>query len=301
MSKIGCSTMASDPAARTRCWGVLLIAAIVGLGATANAQPDVAASPGDTVWTHRVVGGLNLTQVALKDWAGGGEDAIAWTVNITGRSDYQRDQVDWSSEYSFAFGQTKLGDAGVRKTDDKIDLSTTATYLLGVYVNPYVSATLKSQFARGYNYTDAGKVGVSQFFDPAYLTQTAGVGYQPAPQVKTRAGVGLREIVTRDYTSYSDDASTAKIEKLQVDAGLESVTQVEWALAQNMLLTSKLEVFAPLAALDETAVRSDSSLNLKVNRFVSTNLSLQIVDDPSAHDKMQIKEALSLGLTYTFL
>lgn len=278
--------------------GAVLLSVTAG---AAIAQQAEEATPEDTPWTHKLVGGLNLAQVALKDWAGGGDDALAWTATLSGHSDYGTERLLWINRHSMAFGQTKLGDAGIRKTDDKIDLSSTLTYVVGVYVNPYVAATLKTQFAKGYNYTESGKVDISQFFDPAYLTQTAGVGYRPWPQLKTRAGLGLREIITRDYNSYADDEDTAKIERVMVDAGMESVTDAEWQLADNLLIASTLELFAPLTKLDQTSIRNETNLNLAVNRYISTNVNLQIVEDESASPDTQIKQTLAVGLTYTFI
>ena len=162
-------------------------------------------------WKHRLVGTVTATQVSLKDWAGGGEDALAWNLNLEGKSQFKptEQKFDWTNTYKFAFGQTKLGDQGIRKTDDKIDLESVLTYMIDFFVDPYISATAKSQFAKGYEYTDPGKIAISQFFDPAYLTQSAGVGYQPTPEIKTRLGVAVREIITRDFNRFSDDAATA--------------------------------------------------------------------------------------------
>jgi len=280
--------------ARTRLWLVPLLG-LLAFGAQAQEE---AAAP---LWTHQLVGGLNLTQVALKDWSGGGDDALAWAVSLNGKSTYKKDKIDWVSTYKFAFGQTKLGDQAIRKTNDKIDLETTMTYKMGVYVNPYVASTVKSQFAKGYNYADIGKIPVSQFFDPAYLTQTAGFGYEPIEQVKTRLGVGLREILTRDFNGYADDGDTDKIEKIAIDAGIESVTNAEWQLAENILLTSKLEIFGPLTDLGATTIRSDNNVAFKVNKYVTANFDLQMVQDDAANTKTQVKEALSVGLSYSFL
>jgi len=280
--------------ARTRLWLVPLLG-LLAFGAQAQEE---AAAP---LWTHQLVGGFNLTQVALKDWSGGGDDALAWAVSLNGKSTYKKDKIDWVSTYKFAFGQTKLGDQAIRKTNDKIDLETTMTYKMGVYVNPYVASTVKSQFAKGYNYADIGKIPVSQFFDPAYLTQTAGFGYEPIEQVKTRLGVGLREILTRDFNGYADDGDTDKIEKIAIDAGIESVTNAEWQLAENILLTSKLEIFGPLTDLGATTIRSDNNVAFKVNKYVTANFDLQMVQDDAANTKTQVKEALSVGLSYSFL
>lgn len=252
-------------------------------------------------WKHSLAGAVNLTQVALKDWAQGGEDAVAWALTLNGKSTYGKDKIDWNNTYKIAFGQSKLGDQGVRKTDDKISLGTTLTYKVGTYVNPYIGATLKTQFARGYNYGGPAKVGISQFFDPAYLTQSAGVGYQPITQVKTRLGLAMREIFTRDFNSFTDKAKTAKIEKSKFDGGFEAVVETEWPLNETTLFSSKLEVFAPVKELGDTSVDFDNTLSIKAGKFVTVNLNVQIVDDATASKKTQIKQAIALGLSYTFL
>ncbi len=252
-------------------------------------------------WKHSLAGAVNLTQVALKDWAQGGEDALAWALTLNGKSTYTKEKIDWNNTYKFAFGQSKLGDRDVRKTDDKISLGTTLTYKVGNYVNPYVGATFKTQFARGYNYSGPSERGISQFFDPAYFTQSTGVGYQPISPVKTRLGLALREIFTRDFNSFSDDAKTAKIEKRKFDGGFEAVVETEWPINQTTLFSSKLEVFAPVKELGDTSIGFDNTLSIKAGKFVTVNLNVQIVDDATASKETQIKQAIALGLSYVFL
>lgn len=253
-------------------------------------------------WTHKLVGNLAANQVALKDWSQGGDDALSWGLTIDGKSIRETKFTLSTTTYKFAFGQTKLGDQPIRKTTDKIDLETILTYKMDKYINPYVATTAKTQGFKGYNYTPAGKVAVAQFMDPAYLTQSAGVGFTPRSEIKTRLGLALREIITRDFNHYADDKETLKkVEKIRVDGGIESVTNGEWQLKDNVLLTSKLEIFAPFTALDETSVRSDNTIMVKLIRYVTLNVGLVIVDDATASDKLQIKQATALGLSYTFL
>lgn len=273
---------------------------LVLLGWIASVSAETEAPP-STAWTHQLVGNLTANQVALKDWAQGGEDALSWGVSVEGKSLRGKQLTEWVTTYKFALGQTKLGDQEIRNTVDRIDLESTLTYKLDTFVDPYVAATLKTQFFKGYDYGAVGKTAVARFMDPVYLTQSAGVGLTPRPEIKTRLGLAVREILTRDFTSYADDAETQKVEKTRVDGGMESVTNGEWQLADNILFTSKLEIFAPFTALDETAVRNDNALAVKVIRYVSLNLHLQVVDDATASDKVQIKQALALGLTYTFM
>lgn len=260
-----------------------------------------AAEQQQSAWKHQLAGGVNFSQVALKDWAQGGEEALNWMIVINGKSRCESEKVVWKSAYKFAFGKTRLGSQDVRKTDDKIDLETILTYKIGTVVNPYFGATLKTQFASGYKYGDLGKVGVSQFFDPAYLTQSAGAGYRPIEEVELRVGLALREIVTRDFNGFSDDAATAKVEKLKLDGGLEAAVDGSWQLSENTLLTSKFGVFAPLQALDETAINFDNTVTVKAGKYLNINFNLQIVDDATAGPKTQVKEAVAIGLNYTFI
>ena len=268
------------------------------LGLSVYAQEAPPPEPGQ----HSLVGALNLTQVQLEDWAQGGENSLSWALNLDGKSENDLPKTNWATTYKFAFAQTKLGDLGVRKTDDKIDLETLFTYKVGVYVNPYVAATAKTQFAKGFDYPeDGGKVERSKFFDPGYLTQSAGLGYEPTPQVKTRIGVALREIVASEFAaSFTDDSETVdELEKTQVDGGLESVTDVAWNLKENILVTSKLEIFSAFSNFTDAVVRNDTNIAVKVSKYITVNFNTQIVSDTTASPHVQIKETLSLGLNYT--
>ncbi len=225
-------------------------------------------------------------------------------MSLDGKSQRIGEATDWINSYKFAFGQTRLGIQGLRKTDDKIDLESVLSYKVGTYVNPYASATLKTQFALGFTYDPptGTKTAVSKFFDPAYLTQSVGVGYQPLPEVKTRLGAGLREVIRSVYTRYADDPeTTTKVEKTSVDGGLESVTNVDWNFAENMLFTAKLELFSAFKELNQVIVRSDNSLAAKVNTFISVIVNVQFINDRRSSPRTQIKETLGLGITFTLL
>jgi hypothetical protein len=199
------------------------------------------------------------------------------------------------------FGQTRLGDQGLRKTDDIIDLASVFVYKLGVHINPYVAATMKTQFAKGYKYpTRDSSFAVSAFFDPAYLTQSAGVGYQPMKELKTRLGIGLREVITSSYSIYyTDDLSTPdKIEKVTVDGGFESVTNIEWPIEEDVLFTNQLELFAPIKALDEIIVRNNLALTAKIGKYITSIFNLQLINERRVTPRTQVKETISMGISY---
>lgn len=261
-------------------------------------QPDSAKPFG---WTHKMVTGLNLTQVSFKDWAPGGQNALAYTLWLNGSSVQDMERTNWTNSYKFAFGQARLSDQGLRKTDDEIFFESLLIYKQWLYVNPYASFTLRTQFAKGFEYPAGTEVAVSKFFDPAYLTQSVGAAYKPLPELVTRIGVGVREIVTSDFNAYADDPSTPEIEKVRVNGGVESVTNLDWTFAENLELKSTLELFAPFKTLDEVVVRSDNTISAKVNKYVTVGFNVLLVNDVTATRKTQIKQVLAIGLSYTLL
>jgi hypothetical protein len=266
-----------------------------------QAQQDTAKAP-KFGWKHTSVGSLTLTQVAFTDWTQGGDNALSWAIGMDGKSVLEEERTNWETSYKFGFGQARLGDQTLRKTDDKIDLSTTLTYKVGAILNPYGSATLKTQFARGYKYDATGTgTAVSQFFDPAYMTQTAGVIYQPIPELKTRIGTGLREILTSHFPVYADDPTTPGIEKTKVDGGLESVTELGLKIDDNVTLSAKLEMFDAFNKLDEVILRNDNTVTAKINKYLAVMLNVQLINERAASPRTQVKEVLAFGFTYTFM
>lgn len=264
------------------------------------AQGQASEPPED--WKHGLVFGLTLTQVSYSNWAQGGENSLSYATSLEGKSTLDRQTVNWTNEYKFAFGQARLGAQGLRKTDDKIDLSSVFTYKLGGYIDPYAAATFKTQFARGYTYDPAGAyTAISAFLDPAFLTQSIGAGYQASKEVKTRFGVALREVITEQFNLYADDPKTPTIEKTKIDGGLESVTNVDWVVMEDVQLTSQLELFAAFKKLDDVVVRSNTTLAAKVNKYVSAIFNVQLINERQITPRTQIKESLALGLSYTLL
>jgi len=278
-----------------------LFAVAVLVCTPSQAQQDTSKAP-KWGWKHASVGSLTLTQVAFTDWSQGGDNALSWALGLEGKSTLDEEHTNWANSYKFGFGQSRLGDQSIRKTDDRIDLESMLTYKIWEVVNPYGAATLKTQFARGYKYDAAGNsTAVSQFFDPGYLTQSAGIVYQPFAELKTRFGAGLREIITSNFPGYADDPATTEIEKTRIDGGLESVTELNLKLADNVTLASKLEMFDPFKRMDEVVIRNDNTVTAKVSKYLIVMLNVQLVNEKAVTPRTQYKEVLSFGFSYTFL
>ena len=252
-------------------------------------------------WNYSLISGLNLTQAAFRDWASGGEDALAYAINTLGTAEHVAEHTQWSNQLKMVFGQSRLGNKSLRKTDDEIYFESLLIYRIWEKINPYASFTLRSQFAPGFVYTDTSSTQTSAFFDPGYLTQSVGMAYQPSSMFTTRLGVGMREVVTSRYPVYADDPETIEIEKTSVEGGLESITTLDWPFAENMTLNSRLELFSPFSTPDEIIVRFDNIVAAKVNKYIVVTFNLQLVNDVTVTRRTQVKETLALGFSYNIL
>ncbi len=280
---------------------IFLFLSVFSLALCVEAQTQPIPPPAPEYgWKHTLMTALTINQTAFTDWAQGGVNSLSWGATADGKSIDNMETMQWLNVYHFAFGQTRVGDQGTKKTDDKIELESILTYKTGGYIEPYVAATLKTQFAPGYTYdANNARTQVSNFFDPAYLVQSAGAFYQPTKEVKTRLGLALREVLTSQFTGYADDPKTTTVEKSSVNVGLESVTNVEFLLDDNVLFTTQLELFSAFKKLDEVIVRTNSSIMAKVGKYITVALNLQLINERQITPRTQVKQTLGMGVSYT--
>ncbi len=287
---------------------VVLAAAAAGLLALALPAPASAQEKKeekrDPGWYPSLVGGLSFTQTEFENYAEGGESSLTWTTLFTFTLDEVRTRRLWHTEAEAQFGQSRLGNGDLRKAVDRFEVSTVNTWKLGEVVDPYVSADARSQFAPGYEYPDAGKVEVSRFANPLYFNQAAGVSRTLEEGFVTRLGVAVHEVFVTDETfapRYTDDPSTAKLEKTRVDTGLESVTEYNRDFNEKKLnVKSKLRLFSKFEDPATVDVYWNTKFTANVLSFVNVILETEVLYDEDIVKRTQLKEVLSIGLTHTF-
>jgi hypothetical protein len=249
-------------------------------------------------WDHNIVVGLTLTQVSYTDWATGGDNSLAFTGSIIGKSVKDEPYTNWANSYKFQYGEASLSKQGLRKTDDIIDLESIFSYKVHTVVNPYVSANFKTQFARGYEYTDSTTTAISDFLDPGYAREAVGLTFAITHGVKSRVGAALRETFTSKYARWADDPATPEIEKTKIEGGIEWVTEAEIEVDSNILFKSKLETFGPFKTFDKWKIYNDNILSAKVSKLISVIFNVTLAYDEFIVSRTQIKESLALGINY---
>lgn len=251
-------------------------------------------------WSYSGVAGLNISQIALKNWTQGGDNAIAFTLLGNFGAKYIDSPWTFNNTLKLAFGRTKLGEDEFRTNDNEFFLENILSHSFGWALDPYISNTVRTVLSKGFDYKVVPAVQTSQFFDPGYITQSIGFIYNKIPNFTTRVGFGFQETITNKFTGYSDDPETVnKIEKFKFDTGIESVTEGSYKIEENVVYTSQLRLFSRFQELDVWDVRWDNLLTAQISKYFNVNFNVLVIYEKKQSPKTQVKEALQLGVTYT--
>ena len=252
-------------------------------------------------WLPTAAVGLNISQLALSNWTQGGENSITYTFNGTGGLVYKSIGWTFSNNLKFAYGRTKLGGTDFRTNDNELYLESVISKNIDWPLSPYFSNTVRTPLGIGYTYDTDPPTEIAAFFDPGYLSQSIGLTYKQEKGFDTRLGLAVQETFTRNNTQFSDDPATTNIEKFKAETGIESVTNGEYVLAENMLFKSSLRLFSRFNSMDVWDVRWDNSIVAKINDYLNTSLSYLLIYQKDQSVKTQMKEGLQLGVNYTIL
>ncbi len=277
---------------------IIVLAVLVFISITITAQtPDTTKSK----WVPSFVTSIGINQIAFTNWVKGGENSIAWT--LIGNFHYDKiSPTEWTFKNSIkaAYGRSKIGSGVYRTTDNDLYIENVASYNLGWAVSPFISNSIRTQLASGFDYKVTPEKEIANFFDPGYITQTIGFAYDKYKSIVTRIGLGFQEIITNKFTQYSDDPSTKQeIETLKFETGIESVTDVDLKLEENIVYKSKLRLFSQFKSLDVWDVHWDNIIAAKVTKYISVNFGLLLIYEKAQSYRTQIKEGLQVGFVYT--
>lgn len=250
-------------------------------------------------WQPTLVTGFNLSQVSFSDWAKGGDNSLAWNAYSRFGLAYQTEDWVFKNQLRLLFGRIQVGDGPNKQNENEFFMETVGARELFAKLKLSVSNTIFTQITTGYDYKVSPEQKVSDFFDPAYITQGIGLLFDNSDYVKSRLDLAFREIVTSSYNKESDDPKTAETEKFKFDIGIASVTDLTVPVAHNVQYTSKLSLFSPFKTLDVWDVRWENAVTAKFSDWFAVNLDFLLVYIQDQIMRTQIRQGLQIGITYT--
>ena len=277
----------------------LLICGLIGAQETAEPVQDSTKH-----WSVQGQNTLMLNQSSFSNWVGGGANNIGWLAGSNYNMTYEKGNDLWENIVILGYGQNNTQGLGNRKTQDIINLST--NYGRKISQNWYASAgaSLLTQFDGGYedgNNPDAKKI--SSFMAPGYVNVGAGFTYRPNENFT----MTLRPANARWTFVLDKDLQYAGNYGLKNDGdsslfqfGFLGTAIYKMKLMENITLVNSASVFSNyLDHPERLALSYGGVLNMKINKYISSVITLDLLYDHNQIKKTQVKQTLGIGLAYT--
>lgn len=294
-------------------------------------------TPSDTVdkWDKGGFTSLAFNQITFSNWAKGGENSISGTALLNLFANFKDTNRTWENTCDFGFGILYSDEFGTRKNEDKIDLNSKFGYRAFEAFYYSVVMNFKSQFDKGYNYPN-DSVKVSDFFAPAYLILSIGMDFQQSKEFSVYLSPATGRFIFVNDQTLADkgafgvrkaryDSSGALIEhgqKFKPNFGAYLTVKFKKEIIKNVGVDSKLDLFNNYTDENPDArgnidVNWETTINMKVNEFISANLFFHMIYDHEipvpiykkvdgvksqigAGPRLQFKEVLGIGFSYKF-
>lgn len=248
---------------------------------------------------------LNGSQASYSNWSQGGVNNIAATGNTTFISMYSKDRFSYGFLANFRYGKTRIEDEGVRKINDRIYIKNRFLYDLGPNSDSdfklFGNIDLRTQIDKGYDYgsgENGDDVLISQFFAPAYFTESAGIAYIPTELFSFEVGLGLKQTIVSDE-SLATLYGLNEGDTFRSEAGLTIGADVTAPIAENLLYTTGISTFTNVnRAIKSTDIYFNNKLTGKINNFMNASLSLDFIFDDDFSTEIQVAQVLSLGVSF---
>jgi len=250
-------------------------------------------------WTPSLLASLNLSQIAFQDWTKGGESAFSFTVGADWVMNYKASEWSFKNQLKGEWGQSKTGYEIKKITVNNIFNETVFFYDPGWLFKPYASNLIRTPITDGYDYSEPEKKQIVAFFDPGYVTQSIGFAYDESEIIKTRLGLAFEESFANKFAAqYTDDDETADVEKFKFETGIESMTDLNLKIDENVVYKSKLRLFTGFDRMTVWDVAWDNTFTAEVNKWLNVNLTYILIYKASESLRTQMQEALQVGIVY---
>jgi len=279
----------------------------------ANAQ-DSTATVTDTVkrWQTKGNASLLFNQSTFDNWLAGGENNISGIVGVNYDFNYKKGDWNWDNKVIASYGLVKTRTSSfAKKTDDRLELNSLLGKKTKEGSNWSYSAFLnfKTQFSKGYNYSkneDGAEIReeYTNFLSPGYLSFGPGMLWKKSDNLKVNLSPATSKLtfVDKNFT-LPDEAyfGVKEGEMLRYELGFNASAYYKLDVLANVTFENILNLYSNYLE-DPQNVDIDYQLNIvmKINKYLTTNLSFQTIYDDNAFRGFQIRQVFGVAVNYGF-
>jgi hypothetical protein len=275
----------------------------------------IAKDPSDTIPKRWRTGGLyslNLSQGSLSNWAAGGEDfslALSSIMNLY--AFHKNGNHSWDNTFDFNLGYVKTTSLGGRKNDDRFDLLSKYGYSIGDNVSVSGLFNIRSQFFRGYIYTDSVKTFSSTFMAPGYILLGAGLDYKPTKNLSIFFSPTTARWVIVSDTALSNKGLYGVTPGKKSTLEFGAFASITYRKEFNKIVSynGRLDLFSNyLHNPKNVDLNMNNTFSVKISKVISATYALDLIYDDDARlfgknkrsAALQVRSLVGIGLLVKF-
>ncbi|WP_440068219.1 DUF3078 domain-containing protein [Tenacibaculum discolor] len=276
---------------------LLAIAVLLGT-LTANAQEEKKEEPKDG-WKRSGNISFLFNQSAFNNWLAGGTNNISGTIGLNYDFNYTKGDWAWDNKLIASYGVTKLKGEELQKTDDRLELNS----LLGKKASGYWYYSAFFNFKTQISSTYVSGEQTSHFFSPAYFQFGPGMLWKKHDNLKVNIAPATSKLiyVHKHLTDLGPAFGVKQNETTRYELGAAVNAYYKLDVMKNVSVENILNLYSNYLE-DFQNVDIDYTVNvvMKVNKYLSANLSMQTIYDDNAFRGFQTREVFGLGINYGF-
>lgn len=263
-------------------------------------------------WKKGGLYSLNISQASLTNWAAGGDEfSLALNSLLSLYAFYQKDKQSWDNTFDFNLGYVNTTSLGSRKNDDRFDLVSKYGYALNPKLNLAGLINLRSQFFKGYTFSDNIKTLSSNFMAPGYVLLSLGLDFKPAKNLSLFfSPVTARWVIVKDTALSNKGAygvTPGKTSNLEFGAFVTINYMKE--ISKNITYKGRLDLFSNYRRNPQNVdLFMSNILNVKLSKILSATWGVDLIydDDVKLFGKnrrsaaLQVKSQVGIGLLINF-
>ena len=282
--------------------------------------------------------GISINQLALSNWAAGGESSASGKAFANLNFIYQNKKFEQKLSGAFAFGTSRFADKHFEKSEDKLEINYTVTPVTK-NKRPWnfsMLASFKTQFAEGYKYPNDSTM-LSCFMAPGYLTLSAGFTYKTKNenfQVYLSPIAGKATFVINQELAdkgsygvkkgyYDADSLWIPGEHVAAALGVDAIINYKQPIGKNITYTTTLDVFYNYLETKNEDHRLqldfswENTINFVISKYITTIFFVHLKYDHNTLfpvyetidgvetvvdnvPKLQFKQSLGIAFVHNF-
>ena len=255
-----------------------------------------------------------FNQSNFNNWVAGGENTLSGNLGINYDFNYKKNDFTWDNKIIASYGLLQSKNTTFeKKTDDRFEFNSilgkkaTGNWYYSFFIN------FRTQFTKGYLYEkDSNGAEIrtrnTSILSPGYLTFGPGLFWKKSDNLKLNFAPLTSKLTFVDnyYTSklgYVDGSyfGVDSNKSLRYELGFYASAYYKCEIMKNVSAEHTLNLYSNYLK-DPKNIDIDYSLAIvmKINKYLSTNISFQAIYDDNAFNGFQTREVLGLGINYGF-